>query len=94
MQGITNVPIIQERLENARKALANAQTQLLSGDPNLAITATQATVQMVDHLEDTFNNVKIEKSKYMINRRKKQLHYTPSIECSPTIRRLRKLFGK
>ena len=76
LQGITNVPIIQERLENARKALANAQTQLLSGDPNLAITATQATVQMVDHLEDTFNNVKIEKSKYMINRRKKQLHYT------------------
>ena len=31
---------------------------------------------MVDHLEDTFNNVKIEKSRYMLNRRKKQLHYT------------------
>ncbi len=75
LQGISNVPVIQERLENAKKAVANAQTQLLSGDPNLAITATQATLQMVEHLEETFKHVKVEKSKYMMNKRKKQLHY-------------------
>ena len=75
LQGISNVPVIQERLKTAKRAVANAQTQLLSGDPTLAITATQATKQMVDHLEETVKHVKVEKSKYMMNKRKKQLHY-------------------
>ena len=32
LQGISNMPVIQERLKTAKRAVANAQTQLLSGD--------------------------------------------------------------